>query len=79
MLRSHESAERAMGTGLPLRSGTKDSHLTILATPSKSSLAVIWETPFLYMICVPPSCKFEVYTSRPSSLLMAGAPVRMMG
>ena len=47
--------------------------------PSKSLLAVRWDTPFLNMIWVPPSCKLEVYTSRPRTLLRAGAPVRMMG
>ena len=60
MSRSQESADGEIGTGLPFLSGTNDIQLTILETPSKSSLAVMWETPFLYMIWVPPSCRLEV-------------------
>eukprot|EP00160_Parvularia_atlantis_P017284 Unigene5881_Nuclearia_a/m.17975 Unigene5881_Nuclearia_a/g.17975 ORF Unigene5881_Nuclearia_a/g.17975 Unigene5881_Nuclearia_a/m.17975 type:complete len:301 (+) Unigene5881_Nuclearia_a:796-1698(+) len=77
--RSTGSTAGTIGSGMPRSRGMKASHSRIALTPWKSSLAVRCDTPLLYMICVPPSCRLDVYTSRPRTLLSAPAPVRMIG
>lgn len=43
------------GSGAFFLAGTNASHSRIDVTPEKSSFEVRWLTPFVYMICVPPS------------------------
>mmetsp|Transcript_26316 Transcript_26316/g.81279 ORF Transcript_26316/g.81279 Transcript_26316/m.81279 type:complete len:240 (-) Transcript_26316:5387-6106(-) len=59
--------------------GMRSSQRSAVRTASRSSRAWKCDTPFGSMISVPPSCWLDEYTSLPSSLLMAGAPVRMIG
>ena len=50
----------------------------ILLTPLMSFFSTLCETPLLNMIWTPPSCVLDVYTSRPSNLFKAEAPVKMI-
>ena len=65
--------------GRPRRSGTYASHRRYSRIACRSSCTTRCDTPFACMMPGPPSCRFDVYTSRPSSLFSALYPVRIIG
>mmetsp|Transcript_32431 Transcript_32431/g.68213 ORF Transcript_32431/g.68213 Transcript_32431/m.68213 type:complete len:237 (+) Transcript_32431:1672-2382(+) len=77
--RSMGSADLMKGTVSLAVFGTYESQRSTWSTPSWSSAASLWLTPFGSMICGPPSWSCELYTSRPRSLFNAEKPVKMMG
>mmetsp|Transcript_36878 Transcript_36878/g.91108 ORF Transcript_36878/g.91108 Transcript_36878/m.91108 type:complete len:476 (+) Transcript_36878:152-1579(+) len=67
------------GRGPPRLAGMYDSQRRMELTPRTSSGTMRWLTPLAPITRGPPICALDVYTSRPSTLLRAEAPVRMSG